>query len=64
MPQFLKVFLLGLTPEQAQEVWTWADSEPRCAEDIVSIVAPISEAKVGKGGAEWQNRWSAARLPQ
>lgn len=51
MPQFLKVFLLGLTPEQAQEVWTWADSEPRCAEDIVSIVAPISEAKFGKGGA-------------
>jgi len=50
MPQFLKIFLLGLTPEQAQEIWTWFDGESRAQEEVINIVAPISEGKFGKGG--------------
>jgi hypothetical protein len=42
MPEYLKAFLSGLTPEQADEVWLWFDGNPDAALEVIEIVAPIA----------------------
>jgi hypothetical protein len=43
MPEYLKAFLSGLTPEQADEVWLWFDGNPNAVGEMIEVVAPIAQ---------------------
>jgi hypothetical protein len=43
MPEYLKAFLSGLTPEQADEVWLWLDGNPDAVGEMIEVVAPIAQ---------------------
>lgn len=43
MPNFLIEWLRSLSPEQADQVWQWADQAQYGLEAIVTIVAPIAQ---------------------